>query len=247
MYLIKLDAIESTNDFLKHLHTQQTLPNYTVVWAANQTKGKGQMGANWETEPFKNLTFSILIKEVNIAKEKLFDLNKIVSLAVLEVLQDFKIQDISVKWPNDILSGYQKLGGILIENQWKISGEIHAVVGIGLNVNQRKFEQLPHATSLHLLTNKEYDLQFLLELIVQKVKETYEKYPLLKNELSKTYLEHLYKRNVPTVFENPSGHRFMGIIRDVLPNGKLWMELEDDQFQSFEIKEIKMLVNVSST
>jgi BirA family biotin operon repressor/biotin-[acetyl-CoA-carboxylase] ligase len=242
MYLIKLDAIESTNDFLKHLHTQQTLPNYTVVWTAKQTKGKGQMGSVWETEPFKNLTFSVLIKEVIIPKEMLFDLNKIVSLAVLEVLQGLKIQDISVKWPNDILSGNQKLGGILIENQWKISGEVHAVVGIGLNVNQIKFEHLPHATSLKLLTNKEFDLQFLLELIVQKIKENYEKYALLKNELSNAYLKQLYKRNVPTVFENPSGHRFMGIIRDVLPNGKLWIELEKDQFQSFEIKEIKMLV-----
>ncbi len=241
MYLIKLDAIESTNDFLKHLHAHQTLPNFTVVWAANQTKGRGQMGANWEVDPFKNLTFSVLIKEVDIAKEMLFDLNKIASLAVLEVLQSIKIPYLTVKWPNDILSGNQKLGGILIENQWKISREIHAVVGIGLNVNQSNFEQLPHATSLQLLTNKDYDLQILLESIVQKLKETFESYPLLKEEISNNYLKHLYKRNVPTVFENPSGNRFMGIIRDVLPNGKLWMELEEDQFQSFNIKEIKML------
>lgn len=242
MYLIKLDAIESTNDFLKHLHTKQTLPNFTVVWAANQTKGRGQMGAKWEVEPFKNLTFSVLIKEVNIAKEILFDLNKIVSLAVLQILQGLKIPNLSIKWPNDILSGNRKLGGILIENQWKTNGEIHSVVGIGLNVNQTTFHHLPNATSLHLLTNKTFDLQILLDAIVQNVLEMYQNYTLKKEIISEKYLENLYKRNVPVVFEAPSGNRFMGIIRDVLADGKLWLELEEDRFQSFDIKEIKMLM-----
>ena len=51
MQLIKLDAIDSTNEFLKGLSSNQLLENFTVVTAENQTKGKGQMGAVWNSEP----------------------------------------------------------------------------------------------------------------------------------------------------------------------------------------------------
>ena len=63
MKLIKLDAIDSTNEFLKGLSNKQELENFTVVTAENQTKGKGQMGAVWASEAGKNLIMSVLVKD----------------------------------------------------------------------------------------------------------------------------------------------------------------------------------------
>ena len=63
MKLIKLGAIDSTNEFLKGLSNKQQMENFTVVTAECQTKGKGQMGAVWSSEPCKNLIMSLLVKD----------------------------------------------------------------------------------------------------------------------------------------------------------------------------------------
>ena len=70
-----------------------------------------------------------------------------------------KPKDLSVKWPNDILSANKKIGGILIENTVKGKKINNSIIGIGLNVNQEKFpDSLKNVTSLKKITNKEFDL-----------------------------------------------------------------------------------------
>jgi len=90
MKLIKLDAIDSTNDFLKALASQEELDNFTVVTAENQTKGKGQMGSKWQSESGKNLIMSALVKDFLHDNKQVFNLSIIVSLAVIETLISFK-------------------------------------------------------------------------------------------------------------------------------------------------------------
>ena len=75
MNIIKLDATDSTNQFLKTLSKETDLENFTVVYANSQTKGKGQMGATWVSEAGKNLTMSILIKNLLTENNQIFDLN----------------------------------------------------------------------------------------------------------------------------------------------------------------------------
>ena len=87
MKLIKLDAIDSTNEFLKGLANKQELENFTVVTAENQTKGKGQMGAVWPSEAGKNLIMSVLVKDFLSDIEQVYNLNIAVSLAVIEALR----------------------------------------------------------------------------------------------------------------------------------------------------------------
>src|SRR6218665_3951820 len=114
MKVIKLDAIDSTNEFLKELLSKQTVENFTVVTAENQTKGKGQMGAVWNSEVGKNLIMSVLIKDFFTGSSVIYNLNIAVSLAVIQSLQEKKIPKLSIKWPNDIMSDPKKIGGILI-------------------------------------------------------------------------------------------------------------------------------------
>ena len=169
MSIIKLNAIDSTNDFLKDLTRNQLVDNFTTVVAQKQTKGKGQMGANWDSEEGKNLIMSILVKDVLQNIDEIFHLNVAIALSVLQVLQDCKVPNLSVKWPNDIMSDHKKIGGILIENSFKSDTKIESIVGIGLNVNQKQFENLPKASSMAVISNTEFDLDILLNKIIFQI------------------------------------------------------------------------------
>ena len=242
MKLIKLDAIDSTNDFLKALSGKQLLENFTVVSAENQTKGKGQMGTKWNSEIGRNLTVSILIKDVLKNNIEIFDLNVAIALAIISSLEIHNIPNLAIKWPNDILSDNKKIAGILIENLIKSNGEIVSIVGIGLNVNQINFEELPKATSLAVLMHSEFDKDKLLIQIVDAINRNVS---VLKNgmapDLWLEYNQKLFKRGVPMPFSNSREEKFMGIIQNVNSSGQLVVLLENDTIQTFGIKEIQML------
>ena len=241
MQLIKLDAIDSTNDFLKAMAANGDTPNFTVVTAENQTKGKGQMGAVWNSEIGKNLIMSVLIKEVLSHIADVFDLNIVVALSVIDVLQKQEIPDLAIKWPNDIMSANKKIGGILIENSIKSDGSIDSVAGLGLNVNQTNFENLPKASSLAVVSDKIFDKENLLVDIVASMKRHIEKLKQNKTALWAAYEKELFRKEIPTVFEEQDSQRFMGIIKGVSESGRLQVLLENDQIKDFEIKQIQML------
>ena len=97
MKLIKLDAIDSTNDFLKGMSAKQELENYTVVTAENQTKGKGQMGSVWNSEKSKNLIMSVFVKDLLVGIDGIYQLNIATALAVIQVLKTFDIKNLSIR------------------------------------------------------------------------------------------------------------------------------------------------------
>ncbi|MEZ7513911.1 biotin--[acetyl-CoA-carboxylase] ligase [Flavobacterium frigidarium] len=241
MKLIKLDAIDSTNDFLKGLASKQFVENFTVVSAEIQTKGKGQMGSVWVAEKGKNLTMSVLIKDVLIDLNQIYTLNIAVSLAVVRALQSFKIPELAIKWPNDIMSYNYKIGGILIENSIKIDGSVNSIVGIGININQTNFENLPKGSSLAVIAKQEFDKQAVLVAIVQELKDAMIVLKTNPDSLWREYLSLLFKKNIPVPFELPEGDRFMGIIQGVSDQGKLKILLENDAVVQYNIKEIQML------
>ncbi|MEO8235719.1 MAG: biotin--[acetyl-CoA-carboxylase] ligase [Flavobacterium sp.] len=242
MKLIKLDAIDSTNDFLKGLSQKESLENYTVVTAKYQTKGKGQMGSNWASEDNKNLITSILIKESITSINEIFNLNIIVTVSVIQVLNKLKINLLNIKWPNDIMSENKKISGILIENSIKENGKIESIVGIGLNVNQTNFGNLPKASSLKNIMHQDFDIDTILENIVTKLENNVEKLKNNKiNSFWKEYENYLFKKGKPTLFEDANQLRFMGIINSVTRNGQLEVLLEDDSVRYFEVKEITMI------
>ncbi|GAA3769643.1 biotin--[acetyl-CoA-carboxylase] ligase [Flavobacterium ginsengiterrae] len=241
MKLIKLDAIDSTNDFLKALSSQDEQENFTVVTAENQTKGKGQMGERWSSEAGKNLIMSVLVKDFLFDNEKVFDLSIVVSLSVIEVLKSLNIPNICVKWPNDIMSYNKKLGGILIENTIKSDGRIMSVVGIGLNVNQTNYTDLPNASSLAVISGETFNKNELAVLIVEKIKEKIDLWQTSVQSFWTDYFDSLFKKGVPMPFRNLNNENFMGIIQGVSPIGKLQILLEDDSVAEFDIKEVKML------
>ncbi len=242
MHIVKLNAIPSTNTFLKEQALKKELDDFTVIVAQNQEQGRGQMGAVWQSEPGKNLTFSIFKRVEGLEATKGFNLNILVSLGIYRALQTLQIPDLHIKWPNDILSGNHKICGILIENILKGKHINGSVIGIGLNVNQTTFTNLPKVSSLKNLTGKVHDLDEVLVLLLEKLKEvfnlcspdTFWKYAHEYNSL-------LFKKDKPVMFKDTNEVMFPGIIRGVTEQGLLKVELEDEIIKTFELKQIKML------
>jgi BirA family biotin operon repressor/biotin-[acetyl-CoA-carboxylase] ligase len=241
MKLIKLDAIDSTNEFLKGLSNKQELQNFTVVTAESQLKGKGQMGAKWDSESGKNLIMSVLVLDFLFDIENVFDLNVVVSLAVIQVLEVYNIPELSIKWPNDIMSANKKIGGILIENSIKGDGTITSVVGLGLNINQNEFENLPRASSLAVICNSNFDKEEILSLIIAKLEEMISLYKEKEASIWEDYSEKLFKKGIPTAFTDENNKNFMGIITGVSSIGKLQIQLENDSIREYNLKEVQML------
>ncbi|HSD05925.1 biotin--[acetyl-CoA-carboxylase] ligase [Flavobacterium sp.] len=241
MKLIKLDAIDSTNDFLKGLSNKQEIQNFTVITAENQLKGKGQMGAKWDSESRKNLIMSVLIKDFLFDNEDVFNLNVVISLAVIRTLKKYNIPELSIKWPNDIMSANKKIGGILIENSIKGEGTIVSIAGLGLNVNQRDFQNLPRASSLALICNCDFNKEEILYQIVQEIEEIIADYPLQPSFYWNEYSNLLFKIGIPTAFADGKESNFMGIIKGVSPIGKLQVMLENDDICEYNLKEVQML------
>lgn len=243
MKIIKLDAIDSTNTFLREMSYNNQVENFTIVIAENQVNGRGQMNAVWKSENGKNLTFSILLKLDQVTITNQFYISKVVSLAIYDVLSTFLTVKINIKWPNDILAEGRKICGILIENSVKKTMIHQSIVGIGLNVNQEVFKNLPNATSMKLISKENYDLDFVLENFVDSIKKYIS--ILDKNdfqEIDKLYLNRLYKIGIPSMFKNMLNNTvFMGKILGVSNQGQLNIELEDETVSQFNLKEIEFL------
>lgn len=240
MNLIKLNAIDSTSTFLKEMAKKSNLENYTVVVTKSQTKGRGQRENSWISEPNKNLTFSVFIKDFELLVLNQKYLNFAVCLAVFDVIKKHLNTNIFIKWPNDIMSANQKICGILIENKIADAKINQTILGIGLNVNQDIFPmQFKNISSLKKITGKLYDLDQLLNEIISVLKKrtqalTTDKFLKLEQE----YLNVLYKKNIPSMFKTADNVLFMGKIVGVSKTGKLKIELENKTIKKFQIKEI---------
>lgn len=238
MQIIKLNAIDSTNQYLHDLIGQISLEDFAVVTARYQTKGRGQRSTIWQSEKDKNLIISILKKEIDLNPQHQFLLNIVVSLAVFKTLQTFKIPKLSIKWPNDILSHDKKIGGILVELILKKNTIDKAIIGIGLNINQTMFKDLSSASSLQNITGIHYDLDELLH----KLLDNFKYYFSIKNtaELWRTYESLLFRKDKPSTFVSLNGDLFSGIIKGVSQRGKLMVKTENF-IEEFDLKSIKLL------
>ncbi|OIQ18812.1 biotin--[acetyl-CoA-carboxylase] ligase [Lacinutrix sp. MedPE-SW] len=242
MRIIKLDAIDSTNTFLKEISSADVIEDFTVVVAKTQTNGKGQMGNVWSAASGENLTFSVF-KDVSFLNfEKNFYLSLITALALRQTLQQFNVPKLTVKWPNDILSADKKLAGILIENVIKNNKLVSSVIGIGLNVNQTVFKNLPRASSMKLLVGTHFNLDEVLETFLKQLKIYFEK---LKNEetdaLMQAYNDNLFRKNKPSTFKSIEGSTFSGFIQGISNNGNLLVLLEDNIIKEFTLNEITLM------
>ncbi len=220
----------------------EPLAEGTVIMADEQYAGRGQQEMTWFSAPNENLTFSVFLKPSFLKINEQFLLNMLVCLAIKEALNTYVSSAITIKWPNDIYFGHQKLGGILIENN--LMGPVYksAIIGIGLNVNQQVFspEIQSRAISIQQILQADVNLVQLLAEICSHIEHGYLKlrrgnYPDLKSR----YLANLYNFNIPAVYKH-QGVQFEGRIIDVTDEGLLLVQ-QNDNVTKYNFKEIQYI------
>lgn len=238
MQIIKLNAIDSTNRYLYDLAAKVALEDYAAVMAQYQTHGRGQRGASWKSERGKNLIISVL--KINLATlvQDQFYLNMRMSLAVFKTLKHFNLPQLSVKWPNDILSGNKKISGVLIELSTKTNKINKAIIGVGINVNQTYFENLPRASSMKMLMGESYNIDDLAVLLVKNIQFYFEHYE--DASIKAAYESVLFRRYKPSTFLDHNNDKFTGIIKGVSTDGRLMVQTELSE-RLFDLKTISLL------
>lgn len=242
MHIIKVNAIQSTNTFARdYVKTNDVISPVCIV-AGEQTAGRGQRGASWVSNPGENLTFSVIYPFPNIAVDQQYALSAGIGLAITEALEQLDIKKLRLKWPNDIMAANFKIGGILIENILT-NGRISAcIIGVGLNVNQTVFPDLPKAASLKSITGKSFDAEAILSNLLISIEKSFlELSSKTSSDIISRYEEYLFRRNLVSTFELPDSSLLTGIITGVTSAGLLKVKVEDEAIRTFDLKELKLL------
>lgn len=237
IYILYLEQTTSTND----IASQGGYQSFDMVIADNQSKGRGSGGNSWSSDSKLNLTFSLVIAEDIKTKQSYF-VSKCVALGIVSTIKDIAPEaNVKIKWPNDIYIDDKKVCGILIENDICADEVSKSVVGIGLNVNQSKFDpSLPNPTSLKICCGRLLDRIEILENLSLSIKRYIQ---LLKNgeleEISQAYLENLYRYDSWHSFNDPKEGPFKARIIDVEDDGQIVMEDDSLATRRYYFKEVE--------
>ena len=239
--IIKLDAISSTNDWLKEKYDKNSCVDGDLIWVNEQTMGRGQKSNKWLSEAGKNLTFSFFKVLKSLKVNDQFIINCSVSTAIIDALKKIHVPNLSLKWPNDILSDDKKICGILIENYIKGDAIVGSIIGIGLNINQTVFTNIKSASSVLNQTGKEFDLEFVLNLLLNSFMESFK---FCKSEskeyLIRKYEKLLFAKNRLSKFE-VNDQTFNATIIGIDLDGKLVLQNEKKEILLFSNSAIKMI------
>ena len=242
MNIITLEETASTNTALRAM---PDAPHATVVAARRQTAGRGQRGNTWESEPEKNLTFSILVRPLGIPPVRQMAISRAVSLAIVRWLDSYlpEGEEASIKWPNDIYVGDRKICGILIEHVLS-SGRIdRTVIGAGINVNQALFRSdAPNPVSLTQLTGRTYPLDAMLEEVTRDIVDLVEAEDCAAGTLTeRDYMERLWRREGFHPYRDAAGC-FDAAIDSVAPDGTLTLRRLDGTVSAYAFKEVAAII-----
>jgi BirA family biotin operon repressor/biotin-[acetyl-CoA-carboxylase] ligase len=246
MNIIRIKSTGSTNLFLKDLLQERVLEEGTAVLAEFQTSGRGQTGTHWESENGKNIICSIIFYPDFLPFEQRFIFSETIALGVKKALDRY-IENVFIKWPNDIYVNDRKIAGILIENEITDRKIIRSIAGIGLNVNQEIFtSNLPNPVSMKQLLKTDLDLDTLSEIMVESVRDEYD---ILKSGqqtvISKIYHDSLYRKNGFHVFKDKKG-QFIAQIQSVGDDGFLYLTTKDNEMLSYSFKEVSFCNEVKT-
>lgn len=231
---LHLDQCFSTQDeILKLLNEDEP----SVVFTFNQTQGRGQYGNSWQVIPDQNLAYSFGIK-VSEIKVSAVLLNYYTAIVVRDFLDNLTHSDVKIKWPNDIILNGKKVCGMLIEKK-RINEVDYFIIGVGINVLQTDFSQLPKAGSLKSITHINIDLMDFTNRFNAFFTSRITMIPN-DDRILEMYNAQLFRRNEISVFQK-NDLRQNGIIKKADEHGFLWIDLEQDGLQKFFHKQIELL------
>jgi BirA family biotin operon repressor/biotin-[acetyl-CoA-carboxylase] ligase len=234
--ILRLRSVDSTSNYVAKAIDRGEYTEGTVILAHFQTEGRGQRGSVWQSSEGANLTFSFALDIGFLPLHQQFLVAKAISLGVSDYLQSIFGQEVWIKWPNDILLDHAKISGMLIEMKGTVPR--YAIVGIGLNVNEKDFPSEFKATSLAL--------EFGLELMPGEVLR--DLIGFLGNRIAQlragdnasirtAYMNRLFGHQSWVEFA-AAGRTFQGSITDVDDSGVLITRSRQGGAYSFRAKEV---------
>lgn len=235
-----LPTCHSTNTYVHEWLKGNDCEDGWLVYTFDQTRGRGQAGTSWESEPDKNLTFTKVYKLPFLIPKDQFLLNMAVSLGIVQFLNEMDIKA-EIKWPNDIYVGRKKIAGILIENQLRGAQFRYSAIGVGLNVNQNSFNVIK-ATSMMLVVEKQYDLQDSLKKLCGCLDTQVSRLHIESQKIKEEYIEKLFQKNIIATYKSLVGSMvFEGILKGINDKGNLIIDTEWGPVE-FGFKEIDFMI-----
>jgi BirA family transcriptional regulator, biotin operon repressor / biotin---[acetyl-CoA-carboxylase] ligase len=227
---IILPTIDSTNNYAKGLIRDGLAKLGTVVFAEEQTQGRGQKNNQWHSEQGANIMMSVLLDTTWLSINEQFQLSCATAVACSDFFSKYAGDETCIKWPNDLYWRDRKAGGILIENLIKGNIGEKAIVGIGININQINFNQMKNKpVSLKQITGQSFDVKLLARELCTFLDKRYNelKEGNFENHLD-LYNQRLFKRGEAVTLKK-GNEMFAATIESVNKNGEL---MTDNQLQS---------------
>jgi len=236
--------LDSTNQYALELISKSNPIEGTVISTSFQYEGRGQIGRSWHSGQNENTTLSVILKPDFLEIRNQYYLNMALAVSIRRLIASYIPEKVTIKWPNDIYVGTSKIAGLLIQNVLMGNKYNAAVLGIGINVNQKIFpKEIPNPCSIFLETGLQMDLKIFNQHLYFLLEEQYLK---LKKGFFKSihleYLSHLYLKNKPSRFKLKNEHQFVGIIRSVNGLGKLELEIENGSIKTYNFNELKYVL-----
>ena len=241
MRVVKIDSARSTNAWIAEHGAELTAP--TLVYAVEQTAGRGQRGNSWEAQPGKNLTASALLVPDGVEPCRQFVISEAVALAVVDFLRGYGVEA-KVKWPNDIYVGDRKICGILIEHSIMGRQIMRTIAGIGVNINQEEFRSdAPNPVSVWQLTGNNHDIAEAASALGEKIEERMEQMTQ-EGRLHAEFLANLWRGDgkLYPFRDVARGEEINARIEEIAPDGILTLMTADGDLRKYAFKEVEFLL-----
>ena len=240
-----LEIIDSTNKYALDLINSSKAEEGFVIWADEQTQGKGHGSNIWESEVGKSLTFSLVLKPSAVNPGEQFILTQIISVAIRNLVIKFIPEEaVKIKWPNDIYIAHDKVAGILIQNTLSGNKIENSLVGIGLNINQEVFlSGAPNPVSLIHYSSAPIPVENVLSLLLIEINTCYNNLGsrVQLERLNDNYLKNLYRyKQIGKYREGKKD--FTATLEGIDEYGRLKLRMEDGKVCLFGFKEVEFVI-----
>ena len=247
--MIELEEVDSTNNFMRHLDTLSD-HRMTLVTTEFQTAGRGADTNHWESAKGENLLMSLRVMPSNLPVHRMFALSEATALAIVDTFDAILLstppkegRGVSVKWPNDIYYGDSKVAGVLIENDLQGALVLRSIIGIGININQRRFlSDAPNPRSLADIIGHDIERRLVLEQFLDRFTYYFGQIENGRTDaldtLHERYIKHLYRRGEEHLYSDKDG-TFRATLVDVESTGHLILRDTKGNQRRYAFKEVK--------
>lgn len=240
-HVVYYEETDSTNTRIKQL-AEQGEPQGTLVVADRQNAGKGRRGRVWESPKGENIYMSLLLRpEMEPSKAPMLTL--VMAYSAAQAIQEQEGLEVGIKWPNDLVLGTKKICGILTEMNAEIDYINYVVIGVGINVNVKKFPQelSEKATSLFNEKGKEVRRAVLIAGIMKLFEKNYECFLKEQNLgfLQKEYNQLLVSKKKEVMVLEP-GHEYRAYAIGINDTGELLVRKENGEEETVFAGEVSV-------